>query len=258
MSTYTTGEMAKMCNITVRTVQFYDTKGILHPSDLTEGGRRLYNDDDLRKLQLICTLKAIGLSLNAIKNVLESEFSGKILTILLDEQVTLLSTEINQRQKQLEMVNIIKESVRDNAIIPENTILDIENMMEKKNKNYEKSYRKKYNEKTLIKIYAWVGIAATLGFIFMVWLIVSRIWWGLAIYIAVAIISLLISNIHLKDSVFICPKCDAVFKPSLRRAFFSTGSHKVRWMTCPECNHEDWCVLRRQEQTMCFKSMPRL
>ncbi|MCL2812292.1 MAG: MerR family transcriptional regulator, partial [Clostridia bacterium] len=107
MSNYTTGDMAKLCNVSVRTVQFYDTKGILHPSDLTEGGRRLYNGDDLRNFQLICTLKAIGLSLNAIKSVLESELSGKILTILLDEQEKILAGEIDERQKQLEMINII-------------------------------------------------------------------------------------------------------------------------------------------------------
>ena len=77
MPNYTTGEMAKLCNVSVRTVQFYDTKGILHPSDLTEGGRRIYNDDDLRKFRLVCTLKAIGLSLNSIKSVLESELYGK-------------------------------------------------------------------------------------------------------------------------------------------------------------------------------------
>ena len=34
MSKYTTGEMAKLCNVTVRAVQFYDTKGLLIPSDL--------------------------------------------------------------------------------------------------------------------------------------------------------------------------------------------------------------------------------
>ena len=39
MSQYTTGELAKECGITVRTVQFYDQKGILVPSALTEGGR---------------------------------------------------------------------------------------------------------------------------------------------------------------------------------------------------------------------------
>ena len=48
MSHYTTGELAKQCGITVRTVQFYDQRGILVPSALTEGGRRLYSEDDLK------------------------------------------------------------------------------------------------------------------------------------------------------------------------------------------------------------------
>ena len=41
MSKYTTGEVAKLCGVTVRTVQYYDTRGILAPSELSEGGRRL-------------------------------------------------------------------------------------------------------------------------------------------------------------------------------------------------------------------------
>ena len=241
MSNYTTGEIAKLCNVSVRTVQFYDTKGILHPSDLTEGGRRIYNDDDLRKLQLICTLKAIGLSLNSIKNVLESELSGKILTILLDEQVKLLAGEVDERQKQLEMINVIRESIRDKAIVPANTILGIEDIMEKNNKNR--------NRKKLTLIYIGVAIAATLGFLFMVWLVAIRAWWWLAVYIAISAISLVISALPLKDVSFICPKCNSVFKLPLRRAFFSVGSYKVRWMTCPECGNEDWCVLRQQAQT---------
>ena len=42
MSKNTTGEPAKLCGVTVRTVQYYDNRGILTPSELTEGGRRLY------------------------------------------------------------------------------------------------------------------------------------------------------------------------------------------------------------------------
>jgi len=87
MSNYTTGEMAKLCNVSVRTVQYYDQKDILHPSAESEGGRRIYNDDDLTKLRIICTLKSIGLSLDSIKSIMESELSEKILTLLLDEQV---------------------------------------------------------------------------------------------------------------------------------------------------------------------------
>ena len=238
MSNYTTGEMAKHCNISVRTVQFYDQKGILHPSDVSEGGRRIYNDDDLAKLRIICTLKAIGLSLNSIKHVLESELSEKILTILLDEQMKTLSDEIDERQKQLAMINIVKENIAGKAKVPANTILDIEHTMEKKSKAQ--------NKKRLAIIYLGVGLVAILGLLFMAWLVVSRIWWGLAIYLSIAIIGLSISALHLKNHLFICPKCSSTFKPPLSVAFFSVGDHKVRWITCLKCGHKDWCVLQQQ------------
>jgi len=240
MSKYTTGEMAKLCNVSVRTVQYYDTKGLLPPTELSEGGRRLYSDEDLLKFQFILTLKAMGLSLNSIKNVLESQLSGEILTILLDEQMKLLTKEIDEQQKQLEMVKALRECIVGKAIVPVNAIIGIEDIMEKKNE-----FR---NKRKLTLIYVGVGIAATLGFLFMVWLAVSGIWWGLALYIAVAIVSLLISAIPLKNSAFICPKCNSVFKPPLRQTFFSTGNNKVRLMTCPKCGHKDWCVLRKQKQ----------
>ena len=47
MSKYTTGEIEKLCGVSVRTVQYYDTRSILVPSELSEGGRRLYTEDDL-------------------------------------------------------------------------------------------------------------------------------------------------------------------------------------------------------------------
>lgn len=45
MSKYTTGELAKLCNVSVRTVQYYDSRNILVPSELSEGGRRLYSEE---------------------------------------------------------------------------------------------------------------------------------------------------------------------------------------------------------------------
>lgn len=40
MSKYTTGEIAKLCGVSVRTVQYYDTRGILTPSQRTLQGRQ--------------------------------------------------------------------------------------------------------------------------------------------------------------------------------------------------------------------------
>jgi len=96
-------------------------------------------------------------------------------------------------------------------------------------------------------IYIVVGVFVASQLLLLVWLITSRIWWALAVYMFAAICGILMAVLQLKDTVFICPKCDSVFKPSLRRAFFSTGGHKVRWMTCPECGNKDWCVLRKQK-----------
>ena len=52
MSKYTTGEIAKLCGVSVRTVQYYDNRNILVPTELSEGGRRLYSDNDLEKMKI--------------------------------------------------------------------------------------------------------------------------------------------------------------------------------------------------------------
>ncbi len=44
---YSTGELANLAGVSIRTVQYYDQRGILIPTALTEGGRRLYTDSDL-------------------------------------------------------------------------------------------------------------------------------------------------------------------------------------------------------------------
>lgn len=66
MSKYTTGEIAKLCGVSVRTVQYYDTRNILTPSELTEGGRRLYSEEDLKRMKIICFLRDAGISINSI------------------------------------------------------------------------------------------------------------------------------------------------------------------------------------------------
>lgn len=70
MLKYTTGEIAKLCGVSVRTVQYYDERGILIPSELSEGGRRLYSEDDYKKLKIICFLRDAGISIKSIGELL--------------------------------------------------------------------------------------------------------------------------------------------------------------------------------------------
>lgn len=67
------GEFAKKAGVTVKTLLHYDEIGLLKPSDKTEVGYRVYEDEDLFRLQQITTLKYIGLYLEEIKQALITE-----------------------------------------------------------------------------------------------------------------------------------------------------------------------------------------
>ena len=86
MSKYTTGEIAKLCGVTVRTVQYYDTRGILVPTELSEGGRRLYSEDDLKRMKVICFLRELGLPIDSISQILSEEDPGSVIRLLLEQQ----------------------------------------------------------------------------------------------------------------------------------------------------------------------------
>lgn len=49
---FSVGELAKKAGVTVRTLQYYDKIGLLK-STINEGGRRMYTQDDILKLQQI-------------------------------------------------------------------------------------------------------------------------------------------------------------------------------------------------------------
>lgn len=68
---YHTNEFAKKSSVSVRTLQFYDKKGLFAPSEYTQAGYRLYSDDDLIRLQQILALKYLGFPLTEIKNLIQ-------------------------------------------------------------------------------------------------------------------------------------------------------------------------------------------
>lgn len=68
---YTTGEMARLSNNTLRTVRFYEEAGILSPLRRTEGGHRLFDRRELDRLMLVTDMRAAGMSLEQIRELLE-------------------------------------------------------------------------------------------------------------------------------------------------------------------------------------------
>lgn len=74
---YTIGEVASRCGISARRVRFYSDAGLLPAGIRTEAGYRVYSDDDLVRLELICALRTAGATLAEIRAILEKRRSLK-------------------------------------------------------------------------------------------------------------------------------------------------------------------------------------
>jgi len=67
----TVGEVSALVGITVRTLHHYDERGLLSPRGRTDSGYRLYSERDLERLQEILGWRALGFSLEEIRELLD-------------------------------------------------------------------------------------------------------------------------------------------------------------------------------------------
>ncbi len=233
MSDYTTGELARLCGITVRTVQFYDARGLLHPSDLSEGGRRLYAESDLRKMRMICALKTLGLSLDAIQGVLASEHPEKVLLILLEEQEKRIRGEREMLERQHRAIETVRDTIRTGQMLSIESIADMDRMMEEK-KKLNKLHLGMLALGMLMSGMQWAGV--------ILW-ITTGIWWPFAAcWPFVIAVGIFITRMYYKNTLYICPECGERFRPALREMFWARHTFKTRLLTCTCCGKKDWCV----------------
>ena len=68
----TVNEVSKLTGVSVRTLQYYDTIGLLKPSGYTEAGYRLYDDAALERLQQILLFKELEFPLKEIKGIIDA------------------------------------------------------------------------------------------------------------------------------------------------------------------------------------------
>ena len=233
MSQYTTGEMAKACGVTVRTVQFYDQKGILIPSALSEGGRRLYSEDDLKKMKIICFLRDTGLSLDTIGQLMREEDSGSTISILLVQQEQVLREEISERREKLNRLEELKKWVESTSSFSVETIGDIATIMEG-----QKKMSAMHRNMLLTGLpLSLLQIASILLWIF------KGIWWPFIIWVLAAIPwAVLWSRYYYRHTAYICPQCHEVFRPTFKEAFFANHTPKTRKLTCVKCGRKGFCV----------------
>lgn len=233
MSKYTTGELAKLCGVTVRTVQYYDTRGILIPSELTEGGRRLYSEDDLKRMKVICFLRELDIPIDAISQILKEEHPEKVISLLIEQQEEALSNEISEKQEQLGKLRELKNGLKSKTEFSLESISDIAVIMQGK---------KKLKKLRWTMVLTGIPVTALQWFSIIFW-IIKGIWWPFAVWAIVAAIwDTVISRYYFGHVKYICPECHEVFKPTMKEAFWANHTPTTRKLTCTKCGHKGFCV----------------
>lgn len=95
---YQTSEFAQKASVTVRTLRYYDSVGLLSPSSYTEAGYRLYTETDFSRLQQILALKFLGFSLEEIRHCLH------VGPASLQESLTLQKAMMREKRVQLDAI----------------------------------------------------------------------------------------------------------------------------------------------------------
>lgn len=239
MSKYTTGEIAKLAGVTVRTVQYYDSRGILMPSDFSEGGRRLYTEDDFKKLKMICFLREMGIPINSISEILSAANAEKVIGLLLEEQLFVLKEEITEKEKQRDTIIGMQRELKDVKNFSLENLNDIAYQMKNK-KNLWKVHRNMILVGIVMDIIE-VG-TLILGIMKGIWLPFIL---GMVVVIALAVV---ISKYYFESVAFICPECHEIFVPAFKQAFWANHTAKTRKLTCSKCGYHGFCVETYRER----------
>ncbi len=217
----------------MRTVQYYDDRGILIASELSEGGRRLYTEDDLKRMHVICFLREAGLPINSIFALLSEKNPRSIISILLDEQEQVLKEELSERQVKLDMILGIKRELRELDTFSVESIGDIAHVMKQKNK---------LSKMRLVMVLTGIPVTALQWTSIVLW-ITNGLWWLFVIWALVAIPwGICVSKYYFDHVAYICPECHEVFKPRLKESFWSYHTPKMRRLTCKKCGCKGLCV----------------
>ncbi|MHC1727024.1 MAG: MerR family transcriptional regulator [Syntrophobacteraceae bacterium] len=93
MKYYTISKIAHLFGLSRSTLLYYDRVGLLSPSYRTSSRYRMYTEEDVERLDRICTLRQTSLSLEDIKSILRSE--DKPCADLLEKRLKEIGEEIS-------------------------------------------------------------------------------------------------------------------------------------------------------------------
>lgn len=142
---YSSGEFARMANVTLRTIRYYDKQNILKPSYVSDAGARFYSDKDLARLQQILLLKFLGFSLDDIRDMTINDTDYHFMQDSLNIQLKLVRDRIEQLQLVEKAIQDTSNAIQTQHTVDWNQMLDLIHLTD-----MEKSLKNQYQNATNI------------------------------------------------------------------------------------------------------------
>lgn len=105
-------DMADLFGVTHRTLHFYEEKGLITPQRL--GAMRVYGKDDIRRMEVICVCREIGISLVVIQELMESlaeatsqENADALFLAALETRKRELTTDMSTIHRQIHQIRVL-------------------------------------------------------------------------------------------------------------------------------------------------------
>ena len=235
---YTTGELAKLAGVSVRTVQYYDKRGILSPSDLTEGGRRIYVDSDLEQLRMICFLRELDFSIEQIKRIFAEENAKQVLELLLVEHIKETKRELAEKKAKIDTAVNLLDRVKNQSGQSLEFLSDISLTM-KNQCSLKKIHRNLFLYLLPLIVVQWGSLA---------WAILAH---NVFIFVIGELLILpfvfKISKNYVSHIAYICPNCHHLFQPTYKEFVIARHTPKTRKLTCPHCHEKSYCLETAKE-----------
>lgn len=148
--TYRIGELARLAGVSTRTLHYYDQIGLLNPSCRGENDYRLYDFDDLLRLQQILFFRELDVPLKKIKRVLDDP--GEDWIGILKQHHHQLDREIERLKKLKITIEKTIHNLEDKDTMPLKDAELYEGFSKEKIERYQREVQNTYDHKKVEEV----------------------------------------------------------------------------------------------------------
>ena len=106
---YSTGELARLTENTLRAVRHYEELGLICPLDRQEGGHRLFDEVQLERLRFITDMRSLSFPLGSIREVLACRDGAAAPCQAAERAASTLERHINELREKIRTLRRVRD-----------------------------------------------------------------------------------------------------------------------------------------------------